>query len=149
MKKNALNTSNIYFFYDICTRTATDRRNGKQNYWASPKRWSIWTVTGVDQSGQTLSVQRPHNIGVHMTRARYKKAFTANSQKRETSEIAKGINDGATPEDIRYLDENILLLYGGIPIEMNWKVVGGIGLGGDHSSEDVRIAKAGLKNINY
>lgn len=54
-----------------------------------------------------------------MTRARYKKAFTSNSQKRETSEIAKGINDGATPEDIRYLDENILLLHGGIPIEMN------------------------------
>lgn len=54
-----------------------------------------------------------------MTMARYKKAFTANSQKRETSEIANGINDGAIPEDIRYLNENILLLHGGIPIEMN------------------------------
>lgn len=84
-----------------------------------------------------------------MTRARYKKAFTANSQKWETSEIANGINDGAIPEDIRYLNENILLLHGGIPIEMNGKIVRGIGLGGDHSSEDVRIAKAGLKNINY
>lgn len=54
-----------------------------------------------------------------MTMARYKKAFTANSQKWETSEIANGINDGAIPEDIRYLNENILLLHGGIPIEMN------------------------------
>lgn len=33
---------------------------------------------------------------------------------------------------------------GGIPILINNKVVGGIGVGGAHGSEDVRIAKAGL-----
>ena len=103
------------------------------------------TITVVDQSGQTLAVLRHHHAGVHTIRASYKKAFTACSQKRETAEIAKGIKDGSIPEDIRYLDENILAMDGGIPIVIEGKVVGGIGVGGAHGSEDVRIAKAGLK----
>lgn len=106
------------------------------------------TITVVDKSGQTLAVQRHHNAGVHTIRASYKKAFTANSQKRETAEMAKGIKDGIIPEDVRFLDENILILDGGIPIFINGKVVGGIGVGGAHGSEDVRIAKAGLIILN-
>ncbi len=103
------------------------------------------TITVVDKSGQTLAVQRHHNAGVHTIRASYKKAFTANSQKRETAEIVQGVKDGTIPEDVRYLDENMLIMDGGIPIFIDGKVVGGIGVGGAHGSEDVRIAKAGLK----
>lgn len=103
------------------------------------------SITVVDRSGQTLAVLRNHHAGVHTLRASYKKAYTANSQKRETAEIAKGIKDGSIPEDVRYLDENILMLDGGVPILINNTVVGGIGVGGAHGSEDVRIAKAGLK----
>ena len=106
------------------------------------------TITIVDKSGQTLAVLRHHNAGVHTVRASYKKAYTAASQKRETAEIAKGIKEGTIPEDIRYLDENILMMDGGIPIFINGKVVGGIGVGGAHGSEDVRIAKAGLKILD-
>lgn len=105
------------------------------------------TVTVVDKSGQTLGVLRHHNAGVHTLRASYKKAFTACSQKRETAEIAKGIKDGKIPEDVRYLDENILVMDGGIPIFIDGKIVGGIGVGGAHGSEDVRIAKAGLNAV--
>lgn len=103
------------------------------------------TVTVVDKSGQTLAVLRHQNAGVHTISASYKKAYTACSQKRETAEIAKGIKDGTIPEDVRFLDENILIMDGGIPIFIDGKVVGGIGVGGAHGNEDVRIAKAGLK----
>ena len=106
------------------------------------------TVTIVDKSGQTLAVIRHQNAGVHTLSASYKKAYTACSQKRETAEIAVGINDGSIPEDFRFLDENILAMDGGIPIFINDRVVGGIGVGGAHGSEDVRIAKAGLKVLN-
>ena len=106
------------------------------------------TITVVDKSGQTLAVLRHHNAGVHTIRASYKKAYTANSQKRETAEIAKGIKEGKIPEDVRFLDENILILDGGVPIFINGKVVGGIGVGGAHDSEDVRIAKAGINALN-
>ena len=104
-------------------------------------------ITVVDRSGQTLAVLRNEQAGVHTISASYKKAYTANSQKRETAVIAQGIKDGSIPPDIRYLDENMLMMDGGIPIYMNGIVVGGIGVGGAHGSEDVRIAKAGLKAI--
>ena len=103
------------------------------------------TITVVDRSGQTLAVSRHHNAGVHTIRASYKKAYTACSQKRETAEIAKGIKEWIIPEEIRFLDENVLMMDGGIPVFSNGIVIGGIGVGGAHGSEDVRIAKAGLK----
>lgn len=106
------------------------------------------SITIVDRSGQILAVLRNHNAGVHTLRSSYKKAYTANSQKRETAEIAKGIKDGSIPEDFRFLDENFLLLDGGVPILIDNVVVGGIGVGGAHGSEDVRIAKAGLKVLD-
>lgn len=106
------------------------------------------SITVVDASGQTLAVLRDHQAGVHTIRASYKKAYTANSQKRETAVIAKGVADGSIPADIRYLDENILIMDGGVPIFINGIVVGGIGVGGAHGSQDVRIAKAGLKALD-
>lgn len=80
------------------------------------------TVTIVDKSGQTLAVLRHHDAGVHTVRASYKKAYTANSQKRETAEIAKGIKNGSIPEEVRYLDENFLMMDSGIPIYINGKL---------------------------
>lgn len=106
------------------------------------------SITVVDRSGQTLAVLRDHRAGVHTLRASYKKAYTANSQKRETAVIAKGLADGTIPPDFRYLDENILAMDGGVPIYINGIVVGGIGVGGAHGSEDIRIAKAGLNSLN-
>ena len=120
-----------------------------QEAFAQAEKESLFvTVTIVDKSGQTLAVLRHHNAGVHTIRASYKKAYTANSQKRETAEIAKGIKNGTIPEDVRFLDEHILILDGGVPIFMEGKVVGGMGVGGAHGSEDSRIAKAGLKVLS-
>ena len=103
------------------------------------------TITVVDRSGQTLAVLRDHMAGVHTLSASYKKAYTANSQKRETADIAKGIKNGSIPQEIQFLDKNVLMMDGGIPIKIGLIVVGGIGVGGAHGNEDVQIAKAGLK----
>lgn len=102
------------------------------------------SVTVVDRSGQTLAVLRDHHAGVHTIRASYKKAYTANSQKRSTAVIAQGIADGSIPADIRHLDENMLMMAGGLPVYIDDIVVGGIGVGGAHGSADERIAQAGL-----
>ncbi len=111
------------------------------------KKDQFISVTIVDKSGQILAVQRHHSAGVHTLTASYKKAFTACSQKRETAEIGKGVKEGIIPEDIRFLNENISIMDGGIPIVINGIVVGGIGVGGAHGNEDVKIAKAGLKGL--
>lgn len=105
------------------------------------------SVTVVDRSGQIMAFLRDHEAGVHTIRSSYKKAYTANSQKRETAVIAQGVKDGSIPPDIRYLDENILILDGGVPIYIDGIVVGGIGVGGAHGSQDVQVAKAGSKAL--
>ena len=102
------------------------------------------TITIVDRSGQTLAVLRDPQAGVHTLRASYKKAYTSASQKRTTAEIYLGVKEGRIPEDIRYLDENISIMEGGIPILINKIVVGGIGVGGAHGNADIKIAEAGL-----
>ena len=112
------------------------------------KNGQFITVTVVDKSCQILAVQRHHSAGVHTLSASFKKAYTACSQKRETAAIAKGVKDGVIPEDIRYLDSNFSIMDGGVPIFINNVVVGGIGVGGAHGSDDVNIAKAALKVLN-
>ncbi len=106
------------------------------------------TITVVDRSGQTLAVLRHHHAGVHTLRSSYKKAYTAASQKRETAEIARGIREGTIPQTVQFLDENMLMMDGGLPIRIGAIVVGGIGVGGAHGDQDVRIAKAGLSVLN-
>lgn len=103
------------------------------------------TVTVVDKSGQTMAVLRHHQAGVHTVKASYKKAYTACSQKRETGEIMKGIREGKIPDDIKFLDENFSVMEGGIPIFIDGLVVGGIGVGGAHGAQDVRLAQYGIE----
>lgn len=107
------------------------------------------TVTVVDRSGQILAVLRDHHAGVHTLSASYKKAYTAASQKRETVVIARGVRDGSIPSDIRFLDPNFSLMEGGIPILLENVVVGGIGVGGAHGSEDSRLARIGLLVLQH
>lgn len=56
----------------------------------------------------------------------------------------EGIKKGVIPDDIKFLDDNFTVMEGGLPIFINGKVVGGIGVGGAHSSQDTKIAKVAL-----
>lgn len=105
------------------------------------------TITIVDRSGEVLAVYRDYKAGIHTLRASYKKAYTANSQKRTTRSIAQGIKEGKIPEDLKSLNENFTFMDGGLPIVIDGIVVGGIGVGGAHGSEDIQIAEAGLKYL--
>lgn len=120
-------------------------RIAREAFAAAKEKGYFITVTVVDRSGQTLSVIRHHNAGVHTLQASYKKAYTACSQKRETGIIRKGIAEGSIPEDIRLLDDNFTVMDGGVPILVEGVVVGGIGVGGAHGNEDTAIAKIAIE----
>ncbi|AKB06414.1 heme-binding protein [Vibrio cholerae] len=107
------------------------------------------TVSVVDRSGQLMTSIRHHNAGIHTLQASYKKAYTANSMKQSTDIIAKNINSGKAPEDLKYLDNNILILDGGVPIIVDGVVIGGIGVGGAQGYEDIKYAKKGASAIEY
>ena len=64
----------------------------------SKKHGLMVSVTVVDRSGQILAFLKDHRAGVHTIRSSYKKAYTANSQKRETGMRPVGaLHGGAIP----------------------------------------------------
>ena len=130
--------------YEPVLTGAMAARIAKAAFDEADKSGALITVTIVDKSGEILAIQRHPNSGAHTITASFKKAFTACSQQRETEVIHAGVKNGTIPEDIRYLNENISIMDGGIPIFIDKIIVGGIGVGGAHGDDDVRIAKAGL-----
>jgi uncharacterized protein GlcG (DUF336 family) len=102
----------------------------------------------VDQGGNLRALLRGDGAGPHTVDSSSRKAYTANTLRTSTLELAKRI--AANPElaDLRRMNERILLLGGGLPIKAGSEVIGGIGVGGTPSEEmDEGCARAGLERI--
>ncbi|AQZ62157.1 unnamed protein product [[Actinomadura] parvosata subsp. kistnae] len=103
------------------------------------------TVVIVDRSGATRLVVKGDGAGPQTEESARRKAFTAVSFGRATSELAKGL-DGGGPSiaDI----PGTLFLSGGVPVVSDGAPVAGIGVGGAPSGDvDEAIARAGLKAV--
>jgi len=102
----------------------------------------------VDRDGVLIALIRADGAGPHTVFSSTKKAFTAASLRRPTSELAEAIAKQPTLEGLRQMDPNILILGGGLPIELGGEVVGGIGVGGSPGALlDEACARAGLESI--
>ncbi|MEV0831139.1 GlcG/HbpS family heme-binding protein [Nonomuraea rubra] len=103
------------------------------------------TVVIVDRSGATRLVVKGDGAGPQTEESARRKAFTAVSFGRATSELAKGLNGGGpTIADI----PGTLFLGGGVPVASGGAPVAGIGVGGAPSGDiDEAIARAGLKAV--
>ncbi|GAA2214408.1 heme-binding protein [Nonomuraea monospora] len=104
------------------------------------------TVVIVDRSGATRLVVKGDGAGPQTEESARRKAFTAVSFGRPTSELAKGLNGGGGPSiaDI----PGTLFLGGGVPVASGGAPVAGIGVGGAPSGDiDEAIARAGLKAV--
>lgn len=103
------------------------------------------SCTVVDASGVILLQVRDTFAGPHTLVASGRKAFTALSQKRPTGEIQQGIEQRKIPREILSLDERLTSMPGGLPIvDEEGHLLGGIGVGGAHGEEDVRLASGAL-----
>jgi uncharacterized protein GlcG (DUF336 family) len=68
--------------------------------------------------------------------------------KRPTAELGELVAKMPAVQALRDMNENILVLGGGLPIQMGGEVVGGIGVGGAPGGHlDVACAQAGLESI--
>lgn len=106
------------------------------------------TAAVVDRSGILRAMVRFDGAGPHTVESSRKKAFTAASLKRPTSELAELIAKNPSLQALRDMDRNILILGGGLPIEINGEMVGGIGVGGAPGAHlDDACAQAGLDAI--
>ncbi len=102
----------------------------------------------VDQGGNLRAMLRQDGAGPHTVDSSRKKAYTAASLKRPTAEFASLIVKVPEIQALQEMNDQILLLAGGLPIEINGVIVGGIGVGGAPGGHlDVACAQAGLKSI--
>jgi len=106
------------------------------------------SVAVVDRAGLVRTLMRADGAGPHTVDSSSKKAYTAASLRRPTSELAEMIAKTPPLQALRDMNEKILMLGGGLPIEIGGEVVGAIGVGGAPGAHlDDACAQAGLDSI--
>ena len=106
------------------------------------------SVSVVDREGVLRAMGRADGAGPHTVDSSRKKAYTAASLRRPTSELADLIAKVPTLQALRDINGEILMLGGGLPIEIGGDVVGGIGVGGAPGTQlDDACAQGGLDAI--
>ncbi|HKJ94099.1 MAG TPA: heme-binding protein [Gammaproteobacteria bacterium] len=102
----------------------------------------------VDRSGVILAQLRATDAGVHTIDSSRKKAYTAASLGVPTGQLAAMMAKNPEIEGLRDMNDEILILGGGLPVKIDGRVVGGIGVGGaPGSSYDEACARAGLDTL--
>ena len=102
----------------------------------------------VDRAGLLRAMGRADGAGPHTIDSSRKKAYTAASLRQATSELADLMSRTPTLQALRDMNEQILMLGGGLPIELGGEVVGAIGVGGAPGTHlDDACAEAGLDAI--
>jgi uncharacterized protein GlcG (DUF336 family) len=106
------------------------------------------SVSIVDRAGVLRTMARADGAGPHTVDSSKKKAYTAASLRRPTTELAELINKVPTLQALRDVNDQMLMLGGGLPIEIGGEIVGGIGVGGAPGAHlDDACAQAGLDAI--
>jgi len=106
------------------------------------------SVSVVDRAGILRAMNRADGAGPHTVDSSRKKAYTAASLRRPTTELAELINKMPALQALRDMNDSILMLGGGLPIEIGGEVVGGIGVGGAPGAHlDDACGQAGLDSI--
>ena len=106
------------------------------------------SVAVVDRAGVLRAQLRGDGAGPHTIDSSRKKAYTAASLQRPTSELAELMVRTPAVQAMSEMNENILMLGGGLPIEIGGETVGAIGVGGAPGAQlDEDCAKSGLDAI--
>ena len=106
------------------------------------------SVSVVDRAGVLRAMGRADEAGPHTVDSSRKKAYTAASLRRPTTEMAELIAKVPALKALGDINENMLMLGGGLPIEIGGEVVGGIGVGGAPGAHlDDTCAQDGLDAI--
>jgi uncharacterized protein GlcG (DUF336 family) len=102
----------------------------------------------VDRAGVLRAMARADGAGPHTVESSRKKAYTAASLRRATTELAELIAKQPALQALRDMNESILMVGGGLPIEIAGEVVGAIGVGGAPGAHlDDACSEAGLDAI--
>ncbi len=106
------------------------------------------SVAVVDRAGLVRALLRGDGAGPHTLDSSSRKAYTSSSLRLTTMELAKMVSQSPAIAGVREMNEQILILGGGLPIKAGEEVIGGIGVGGAPGGEkDEACARAGIEKI--
>lgn len=106
------------------------------------------SVAVVDRAGLLRAFVRADGAGSHTIESSQKKAYTSASMRGPTGNVAELIAKTPAVQGLQQMNDKILFLAGGLPIEIADEVVGGIGVGGAPGGHlDAACAQAGLDSI--
>jgi len=106
------------------------------------------SVAVVDRGGNLRVLLRGDGAGPHTVDSSSRKAYTSASLGRSTEHLAQLLSKFPNIQGLREMNEKILILGGGLPVELQGEVVAGIGVGGAPGAHlDEACALAGLKRI--
>ena len=107
--------------------------------------WYV-AISIMDSGGNPVMLHRLDGAQLAAVRIAEGKALTAVEFRRPTKALEDVVAGGGA--GLRYFTvPNINLMEGGVPIVVDGKVVGGIGVSGVHSAEHAQIAQAGADAI--
>jgi uncharacterized protein GlcG (DUF336 family) len=108
---------------------------------AKKNNWAV-AIAVVDTGGKLVGFSRLDNVQNASVDIAIGKAVTANNFKRPTKALQDGIAQGGV--NLRILGQpGVTPLEGGVPIVVDGKIIGAIGVSGVTSAQDAECAMAG------
>ena len=102
----------------------------------------------VDRGGLVKAHIRGNGAGPHTLESARKKAYTSASLGRPTTALVDVVVSFPATEGLRDMNDNILILGGGLPIAVDGEIIAGIGVGGAPGGDlDEACAQAGIDKL--
>lgn len=149
-KEKTVDEPSIYIFQTLSVQAASTAAWGAIN--ECRKRGYSVAVAVVDRGGNVQALLRDHLAGPHTVETAIRKAWTANSFRQSTSELAGLHKEGKIPNQVQH-NPGALLVGGGLVIQAQGQIIGGIGVSGappglsEMDSIDGACAQAGIGEI--
>ena len=111
---------------------------------AKKNNWPVAIVI-LDSGGQIVMMQRLDNTQWGSSDIAKEKARSAVALRRPTKALQDAIAQGGV--NLRFLSTGFSVLEGGIPIIVDGKIIGSVGVSGVTSAQDAQTAQAGIDNL--
>lgn len=112
---------------------------------ARKNKWNV-VITVVDSATNLVLLQRMDDTQLASIRISQKKAYTAAALRRSTKVFEDQVAAGGMGLKTLGNDE-VIPIEGGLPIVVNGKIIGAIGVSGVTSQQDGIVAKAGAEAL--
>jgi uncharacterized protein GlcG (DUF336 family) len=107
------------------------------------------TIAVVDTGGAVVAQARMDGASLSSVALAYNKAYTSVSCRLATSDISRIAQPGGDFYGIANgLDGRAIIFPGGVPLELDGRIVGAVGASGGNGAQDDEVARAGANALS-